>query len=288
VKPASFVYVAPETLDEVVQALREHGSEGKVLAGGQSLVPMMNMRLARPRVLIDVMRVPGLSGVRRNGRISIGASTRQDTVLNDAEVGLEFPIVHAALRNVGHVANRSRGTFGGSVAHADPAAELPAVVLALGAEMVVRGPNGERTVSSDEFFVTYYTTDLAEDEVLTEVRFPETPPSVWGFGEVARRQGDFALAGVAFAAETDSDGAISRARLALFGVADRPVRARSAEAALLGRHLSDEAIARDVAELAQEGVEFASDVHVSEEYRREASAALVRRAVLDAAKTREG
>jgi aerobic carbon-monoxide dehydrogenase medium subunit len=287
VKPAPFVYLAPDALDEAVDALREHGSDGKVLAGGQSLVPLMNMRLARPAVLVDVLRIPGLAGVRANGRISIGAATRQAAVLRDTEVGTRFPLVHTALRHVGHAANRARGTFGGSVAHADPASELPAVMLALDAELVVHGPGGERVVAADDFFVTYYTTDLDVDEVLTEVRLPERPPSAWAFGEVSRRLGDFALAGVALAAGTDGDDVVTTARLALFGVADRPVRATAAEQRLVGERLGAEPVAREVAELAQQGVDFASDVHVPEAYRREAAVALVRRAVMDAVDTLE-
>jgi aerobic carbon-monoxide dehydrogenase medium subunit len=287
-KPAPFVYVAPESLDEALQALSEHGSEGKVLAGGQSLVPMMNMRLARPSVLVDVGGVGELVGVRRNGRIAIGAMTRQAAVLADEGVGSQFPLVHAALSHVGHAANRSRGTFGGSVAHADPAAELPAVMLALGAEMVVRGSGGERVVAADDFFVTYYTTDVDVDELLVEVRLPERRPSAWAFGEVSRRHGDFAMAGVALAVDAGADGVVSEARIAVFGVGDRAVRASAAEQALVGRRLGDEAVAEEVGRVAPEGIDFASDIHVPEAYRREATVALVRRAVSDAVKTLEG
>jgi carbon-monoxide dehydrogenase medium subunit len=288
VKPAPFVYLAPEALDEAVKALREHGADGKVLAGGQSLVPMMNMRLARPEVLVDVARIPELSGIRANGTISIGAGTRQAAVLRDRAVGSRFPLIHAALRHVGHAANRARGTFGGSIAHADPAAELPAVMLVLGADMVVRGPDGDRVVPADEFFVSYYTTALDVDEVLTEVRLPEQRPSAWAFGEIARRHGDFALAGVALAVDADGDGVVTHARLALFGVTDRPVRASAAEASLVGRRLGDAAVAREVAHLAPDGIDFGSDAHVPESYRRDAAVALVRRAVLDGANTLEG
>ena len=281
-KPAPFVYFAPETVEEAVQALREHGSDAKILGGGQSLVPMMNMRLARPSALVDVTSIPELRGVRRPGRFAVGASTPQAQVLANSDIGAQFPLIHEGLRHVGHAANRARGTFGGSVAHADPAAELPAITLALNAEMVIHGPGGQRVVSADEFFVTYYTTAVDPDEVLTEVRFPEQAPSAWGFREVARRHGDFALSGVAFAAETDAGGVVASARLALFGVTDRPVRATASESALVGRTLGDETAAREAAELAPEGIEFASDVHVPDTYRREATVALVRRAVLDA------
>ena len=286
-KPATFVYVAPESVDEAVDVLAEHGSEAKVLAGGQSLVPMMNMRLARPAVLVDVARVDGLAGIRSNGRIHVGAATRQKAVLRDDGVGARFPLIHEALRHVGHEANRARGTFGGSIAHADPAAELPAVMLALGAEMVVNGPGGESVVPADDFFVTYYTTVVEVDELLTEVRLPERSPSAWAFGEVARRHGDFALAGVAMTADVDG-GIVRSSRVVLFGASDRPVRASAAEAALSGQRLGDETVATEVAGVAHEGIDFSSDVHVSATYRREAGAALVRRAVLNAARTLEG
>jgi CO/xanthine dehydrogenase FAD-binding subunit len=285
VKPAPFKYVSVETVGEALDVLAEHGSEGKVLAGGQSLVPMMNMRLARPSVLVDIGRVDELVGMRRNGRISVGAMTRQVAVLHDATIGEEFPLVKKALQHVGHVANRSRGTFGGSVAHADPAAELPAVTLALGAEIVIRGPEGERVVEADDFFVTYYTTDVDVEELLVEVRLPERRPSAWAFGEVSRREGDFAMAGVAMTAETDDSGLVTAARLALFGVADRPLRATEAEQALVGRRLGEEAVADEVAQAAPSGIEFASDIHVSDTYRQEATVALVRRAVMEAVDT---
>lgn len=276
------MYFAPDSLDEAVDVLREHGSDGKILAGGQSLVPMMNMRLARPSALIDVMRITHLSGIHRNGRLSVGATTRQRDVLADAGLTAEFPLIHAALRSVGHPANRARGTFGGSLAHADPAAELPAVMLALDAEMAIQGRNGERVVSAEDFFVTYYTTVLDADDLLTEIRLPK-PPSAWGFREITRRHGDFALAGAVITADADAAGLVQSARVVLFAVTDRPVRAVAAEEALVGQRLADDAVVREVAELACEGIDFTSDVHVSDVYRREASVALVRRAVQDAA-----
>ena len=286
-KPAPFVYLVPESPGEVVDALRAYG-DGKILAGGQSLVPMMNMRLARPEALVDVTRIGELAGIRRTGRTSIGATTRQKDVLADAGLGAEFPVIHAALENVGHTANRARGTFGGSVAHADPAAELPAVMLALDAEMMIMGPDGERTVAADDFFITYYTTDLDVDELLTEVRLPQRPPAAWGFQEVTRRHGDFALAGAVVTAHTDETRAVDSARVVLFGVTDRPVRAERAEEALVGHRLDEAGLARAVAELATEGLDYTDDVHVPGRYRRDASVALVQRAVRDAAKSVEG
>jgi carbon-monoxide dehydrogenase medium subunit len=285
VKPAPFMLLVPETLDEAVGALAEHGADGKVLAGGQSLIPMMNMRLAQPAVLVDVSKIAGLSGVRFEGSLSIGAATSHRAVLNHPQVESAFPLIGEALRHVGHEAIRARGTFGGSIAHADPAAELPAVMLVLDAQMVVAGPVGERVVAADEFFVTYYTTDMDVDEVLTEVRLPARQPSVWAFGEVARRHGDFAMAGVAFAADLDGSGLVERARLAVFGVADTAVRVDVAEEALVGGRLDDVELVRAVAEMVGENVDFASDGHVSDTYRKEVSVALVRRALLDARKS---
>lgn len=289
-KPAPFSYLAPESLDEAVALLAEHGSDGKALAGGQSLIPMMNMRLARPRVLVDLCRIDGLARVEDSGPLSIGATARQAAVLADGSVARHSPLITEALRWVGHPANRTRGTFGGSIANADPASELPAVLLALDAELVVRGPNGERVVAAEDFFVTYYTTDLDVDEVLVEVRIPGPPPGrrrAWAFGEVARRHGDFAMAGVAMAMTVAEDGTVAAPRIALFGVADAPVRARRAEERLAGTRLGDEQIAGEVGELSVDEVDFASDAHVSADYRRDATVTLVRRAGLDCFNTRE-
>ena len=286
-KPAPFVYYAPDTVEEVLSLLTQHGIDGKVIAGGQSLLPMMNMRLARPKVLVDIGKLDHLTRIEANGGVRIGTASRQASVLRDQRVGERLPMVHAALRNVGHPANRARGTFGGSVAHADPAAELPAVMLALDAQMQVQGPGGEREVAADDFFVTYYTTDLDVDELLIEVRIPDRSAWSWGFREVARRQGDYAAAGVAVAAKTDSSGMVDEARIALFAVSDRPLRARDAEERLRGTRLGDEDVARDVAELALNDVDFSSDIHVSDAYRKDAVRALVRRAVLDTTANRQ-
>jgi carbon-monoxide dehydrogenase medium subunit len=287
VKPPPFVYYAPDTLEEVLSLLTEHGIDGKVLAGGQSLLPMMNMRLARPKVLVDIGKLSGLSGITVNGGVTIGTTTTQAAVLRDLRIGDRLPMVHAAVRNVGHPANRARGTFGGSVAHADPAAELPAVMLALDAEMRVQSPGGERVVPAEDFFVTYYTTELDVDEVLTAVHLPDRSGWSWGFQEVARRLGDYAAAGVAVAAKTDAAGLVEEARIALFAVSDRPQRATEAEERLVGTRLGDEDVARDVAQLALRDVDFSSDIHVSDAYRKDAVVALVRRTVLDAAANRE-
>jgi carbon-monoxide dehydrogenase medium subunit len=290
VKPAPFIYHAPGSVDEAITLLAEAEDEVKILAGGQSLIPILNMRLAQPSALVDICTIPGLDRIERNGQLTIGATARQSEVLRSAAVGEYAPIIPAALRWVGHTANRNQGTFGGSAAHADPAAELPAVLLALDAEMVVQGPGGQRVINAEDFFSSIFTTALESDEVLTAVRVPRPTSGgggVWAFREVARRHGDFALAGVALVADLDSQGQVSRARIALCGVADRPVRAGDAERFLVGRRLDDAAVAREAGALASAGVNPGDDGHASGLYRKEAVAALVARAVSEAASRAE-
>ncbi len=274
-KPAPFRYVAAETVDEVVAALGEHGDEAKILAGGQSLVPLMNMRLAVPGVLVDVNRAAGLQGISSNGSVEVGAATRQAALERSADVP---PLVHTALQHVAFPGVRARGTVGGSIAHADPASELPAVLLALGGEVVARGPGGDRTIRADDLFVTYFTTALQPDEVLTHVRFPRDDVRT-GFAEVARKAGDFALAGVAVALAMDG-GACRSARVALFGVSDRPLRATGAEQALAGRTPAEGAA--EAARLASEEIDAKSDSHATAQYRRDVVGVLVARALAQA------
>jgi len=276
------MYVRAGTLDEAIAALAEHGDEAKVLAGGQSLVPLMNLRLAFPSVLVDLNGIRELEGVSVNGSVEIGAMSRQLAV--ERSVGAAAPLVAEALRHVGHPAIRSRGTFGGTVAHADPAAEIPAVLLALGGDVVARGPGGERVIAADDLFVTHFTTALEPTEILTRVRIPRAGAGLrWGFAEVARRQGDFALAGVATTAEVDADGVCRSARIALFGVADRPVRASASEAALVGRRLDDAGAVHDAEGPAADGLTPRNDVHASSRYRKDVVGVLVRRALQQAA-----
>jgi CO/xanthine dehydrogenase FAD-binding subunit len=282
-KPAPFKYAACETVDEVVSVLAEHGDEAKVLAGGQSLVPLMNLRLAAPSVLVDLNRVAALQNVTANGTIEIGAMTRQAEVERSAEIAARAPLVVEALRHVAFPAVRSRGTIGGSIAHADPAAELPAVLLALSGEVVARSASGSRTVSADELFRSYFTTALRADEVLTHVRIPAAGDGHrFGIQEVARKRNDFALAGAAVAAEVDPAGVCTVARVVLFGVSDRPVRAAGAEQALSGRNL-DPDTAAGAAEAVMGEIDPKGDAHASADYRREVAGVLVRRAVAQAA-----
>jgi CO/xanthine dehydrogenase FAD-binding subunit len=283
-KPAPFKYVAVESVEEAVAALGEYGDEAKILAGGQSLVPLMNMRLAVPGVLVDVNRVAELQGIKANGSLELGAVTRQIAAERSPEVREGAPLVTRALRHVAHPGIRSRGTVGGSIAHADPAAELPAVLLALGGEVLARGPAGERTIPADDLFLGFFTTALAPDEVLTHVRIPASGPNVRvGFEEVARSFGEFALAGAAVAVTVDGDGTCESARVALFGVSDRPVRASGVEQAVSGRRLDDEAALQEAERTTQAELDPSGDAHASAEYRKEVAGVLVRRALAQTA-----
>ncbi|MHA6795726.1 FAD binding domain-containing protein [Pseudonocardia bannensis] len=288
-KPAPFAYAKPESVDEALAILAEHGDEAKVLGGGQSLLPLLNMRLARPSVLVDLGGIAELAGITSNGSISIGAMTRQVEVEQSAEIASALPILPAALSHVGHAAIRTRGTFGGSIAHADPAAELPTVFSALEGEAVIAGQSGSRTVGADDFFTTYFTTSVGDDELLKEVRLRRlTPADRWAFLEVARRHGDFALVGVAVVLTTDGDGpdaVCSKARIALSGVADVPVRAKAAEAVLEGARLSEQDVIAEAAAVAASAFNPEGDVHASAEYRKEVAQTLVRRAVAQAIET---
>ncbi len=282
-KPAPFAYVAPRSLDEALALLAEHGEQAKLLAGGQSLVPMLNFRLARPDLLIDLNRVPGLDGIALDGGLlRVGAMTRQSALERHAGVAARCPLLPAALRFVGHPPIRNRGTVGGSLAHADPAAELPAVLACLGGEVVARSRRGERLIPAEEFFVGLMTTALQADELLTQVRLRlPSPAAGWAIQEVARRHGDFALVGVVALLELYGAGAIREARLALFGVGPTPVRARAAEEALAGCRPTAEEFRR-AAVLVEETLDPDSDLHASAEYRRQVGGVLARRALAQA------
>jgi len=278
-----FDYATPQTVGEAVGLLAEHGDDASVLAGGQSLIPLLALRLARPVVLIDINGVPGLSGVTKtDGRVTIGAMTREYVAEESETVTDAVPLLAAALPLIGHEAIRNRGTIGGSLAHADPAAELPAVARALDAEFVVRSRLGERVVPAAEWFEGYLTTSRRPDEILTEVRFPAAGPgSGAAFQEVARRHGDFAVVGLA-ASLTLTDDAISDARLAFAGIADVPVRAADAEDLLVGERPSAE-LFEEAARRATDGIDPPADLNGSSEYRKKVAATLVRRGLQAAA-----
>jgi len=283
VKLPSVEYEAPATVAATVDLLAEHQDEASVLAGGQSLIPLLALRLARPALLIDINGLQELSGVSAsNGWVAVGAMTREYVAEDSKTIADSVPLLAATLPLIGHEAIRSRGTIGGSLAHADPAAELPAVARALDAEFVVRGPSGERVIQAAEWFEGYLTTSRRPDELLVEVRFQAAAPGTGvAFHEVARRHGDFAIVGLA-ASLTLSDGAISDARLAFAGVSDVPVRAAGAEDLLRGEIPSAELFG-EAARRATEGIDPPADLHGSSEYRKKVAAALVRRGLQAAA-----
>jgi CO/xanthine dehydrogenase FAD-binding subunit len=287
-KPAPFTYFAPETVPEALALLQEHGDRAKLLAGGQSLVPLMNFRLARPEVLIDLNGLGDLASLEiADGGITAGALVRHREIERSAEVARRLPIVAEAIRFVGHPAIRNRGTVGGSLVHADPAAELPIVALALDAEFRLQSAQASRSLGAGEFFLSYFTTAVAADELLTSVRLPSWPEGAgWCFTEIARRHGDFALVAVAVLLDLDKDGSIAAARVTLGGTGPIPARAESAEGCLLGERPSD-ALFRRAAALAAQGIEPESDLHASADYRRHLAEVLVRRA-LETARQRTG
>lgn len=282
-KPAPFEYVRPASLAEALQTLHQHGDEAKVLAGGQSLVPMMNFRLARPAVLVDLNGLADLAYLRPlDGGLAVGAMTRQRAVEKSALVRERLPLLAEAVPWIGHLPIRTRGTVGGSLVHADPAAELPVVMVALDAELTVARTGGTRTVRAADFFTGYLSTDVAPDEILTEIRVPGLAPgAAVAFLELARRHGDFAIVAAAAAVVPDGKGAIREARIALGGVGPTPVRARRAEAMLAGQRPNAELLAAAAAS-AREETDPPADIHASAEYRREMSAVFTRRALVAA------
>jgi aerobic carbon-monoxide dehydrogenase medium subunit len=278
-KPAPFDYLAPRTLDDALAALAADAEgEAKILAGGQSLVPLLNFRLATPRRLIDLNRVPGLSYIReQDGGFAIGAMTRQHTLEHDAHLAGGVPLLSEALPFVGHPAIRSRGTLGGSLAHADPAAELPAVAACLDARLTLVGPRGKRTLPAHEFFVDYLTTRLEPDEILTEAWFPKMATATGqAWLEFSRRHGDFALAGVGVSLSLEDDR-VTDARIALTGVGATPVRAREAEKVLVGGSLAERLGA--AVEAVRAGLDPPTDIHASSDYRVHLAGVLTERAL---------
>jgi carbon-monoxide dehydrogenase medium subunit len=282
VKPAPFDYYKPTTLTEALDLLGQFGETAKPLAGGQSLVPMMNMRLARPAQLIDLNGLPELNYLKlENGELRIGAMTRQRVLERSAIVAESWPILREATRYVGHVQIRNRGTVGGSLVHAYPAAELPVVMTALEATMVLRSPQGERAVPASGFFVDAMTTSLKIGELLVEVRLPHAPPRTgWSFQEISRRYGDFALMGVAGLLTLRADGTIERARLVFCGAT--PQSASKIEQQLAGER-AESARFRDAANLAATDLQPDSDIHASAEYRKQVAKVLARRVLEQAA-----
>ena len=284
-KPPVFEYHRPATLDEAIALLAQHGSDAKPLAGGQSLIPAMNFRLARPAILIDLNGVSELSFIQPadGGGLRIGAMTRQRAVERSPVVATAVPLLHETMPFIAHPQIRNRGTVGGSIAHADPAAELPAVALALNAQCKVVSRRGSRTVAAGEFYTGLFSTALAPDELLVETVFPAVEPgSGWAFTEVARRHGDYALVGVAVAVALDGQGRCRAARIGLLSVGDGPVLATEAARSLIGQRPSPEAIRAAADTAASRDVDPSGDIHASAAYRRHLVAVLVRRALSQA------
>ena len=283
-RPAAFEYFAPRAIEEALDLLGRHGTEAKPLAGGQSLVPMMNMRLARPAVVVDLNRVAALDGVRAEaGSLRLGALVRQRALERDGRIGAAAPLLAEAAPLIGHLQTRARGTIGGSLVHADPAAELPACMIALDAVFHLRNARGRRACRAQDFIRGLLATALEPDELLAEIEVPgpPAPRTGHGFAEVARRRGDFALVGACAVLGLDTAGDCRHARLVIFGAGDGPHLAR-ATAALLGERPAAARLA-EVGRAAAGEIDARADLHATSEYRRRVAAGLAARALGHAA-----
>jgi aerobic carbon-monoxide dehydrogenase medium subunit len=282
VKPAPFEYLAPDSLPVALDALAQHGGEAKVLAGGQSLIPVLSFRLAQPAVLVDLNRIAELSYVRpaEDGGLAVGAMTRQRRLEREPLVAARAPLLAEAVPFIAHPQIRNRGTLGGSLAHADPAAELPALALALGARLRLARRGGERTVPAGEFFAGLFTTLLEPDEVLVEVTFPPLPPRTgWAFLEVSRRHGDYAQVGVAALLTLDQAGRCAAARLVYLSVGPGPVEARGAAGLLVGEAPSPAAFRAAAEHAASTEISPSDDVHATAAFKRHLTRVLTARAL---------
>jgi carbon-monoxide dehydrogenase medium subunit len=281
-KPAAFEYVRPVSLREAMDVLARYGEEAKILAGGQTLVPMLNFRLAAPAFLVDINDIPGLDKIEMTSDgLRLGALVRWHQIEDDRSIARNYPLLAEAVKHIAHYQIRNRGTWAGSCAHADPAAEFPAIALVYGAELVLYSSRGERLVAAEEFFVGPLTTVLLPDEILVEIRFPpSSPPMRWAFEEFALRRGDFALAGVAVLLPEGT--ARDPSRLVAFGVGEKATRLAKAEAVIAAKGLSHQTLT-DVGAAAAGEVDAQSDIHASADYRRALIQVLVERAVARAA-----
>jgi CO/xanthine dehydrogenase FAD-binding subunit len=281
-KPAPFEYQAPTSLDAALDALARHGGEAKVLAGGQSLIPVMNFRLAEPALLIDINKLAELDFIRRDddGGLRIGALTRQRRLERDPLVAEVAPLLHETVPFIAHPQIRNRGTIGGSLAHADPAAELPAISVALRARFRLRKAGGDRWVNASDFFGGLFTTSLEPDEILTEVAIPPLPARTgWSFMEIARRHGDYAQIGVAALVTLDDSGQCREARLVYLSAGDVPIDAREAARLLVGTEISAEAIAAAADKVSRDEIHPFGDIHATAEFKRHLARVLTGRAL---------
>ncbi len=294
-KPAPFEYQAPGSLEATLDLLARRGGEAKLLAGGQSLIPVMNFRLAEPALLVDINKLTDLDFIRssEDGGLRIGALTRQRRLERDAQVAEIAPLLHEAMPSIAHPQIRNRGTIGGSLAHADPAAELPAVSVALNARFRLQKAGGDRWVDARDFFGGLFTTALELDEILTEVAIPPLPPRTgWAFLEIARRHGDYAQVGIAALVTLDDSGRCREARLVYLSVGDRPVEAREAARLLAGQEISPaispEIIAAAADKASRDEMDPAGDVHATAEFKRHLARVLTGRALRRALQRAQG
>ena len=281
-KPPAFKYVAAESVEEATAQLAEYGDDARPIAGGQSLVPMMNFRLVNPAVLVDIRRIASPDAIEEaDGQVRIGALTRHRALETSSLIRDRFPVLAAAMTHVAHLAIRNRGTIGGSLCHADPAAELPAMAVLLDARIHVARCGGERIVEAGAFFEGALWTALEDGEIVTQIDLPLLPPGTgWGFHEFARRHGDFGLAGAAVTA-TGSAGRATEVRIALLGVGETPVRAPAAEALLTDSGFEPDAVVAAI-EAVRDGIDPDDDLHASADYRRHLAGVLAERALGDA------
>jgi carbon-monoxide dehydrogenase medium subunit len=280
-KPAPFEYYAADSLEAALALKAKHGDDAKVLAGGQSLIPAMNFRVAQPSILIDLNKIDELRQIKHSkGHLMVGAMTLQAEVEHSAEVEKHSPLLHETLPNIAHPQIRNRGTIGGSLAHADPAAELPVVATALGARMRAQSAERDRWMDVDDFFAGMFTVALKPDEILVEIDFPDLPKgSGWAFVEVARRQGDYAMAGVAAVITMDEAGKCEQSTLVYLNVGDGPVNASKASESLVGAKAGEKAFAEAAKIASQEEILPFGNVHASADYQRHLSEVLTRRAL---------
>lgn len=290
-KPAPFKYHTPTTVSEALAHLAEYGYDAKVLAGGQSLIPMLNFRLAQPAVLVDLNKVSELFYIRpdKNGGLRMGAMTRQSQVEHDALVAERAPMIHEVMPQIAYPQIRTRGTFGGSLAHADPSAELVAACIARDARFRLRGQSGERWVSAEEFFVGLFTTVLEPDELLVEVVLPPMPPrGGWSFSQITRRHHDFCIAGVAVTVVLDGKGQCEKAQLVFLSAGDGPVQARQAAEVLVGQVPSAELFLAAAETAASVDIDPSSDIHASSKFRRHLAKVLAKRTLAQAFERAKG
>ena len=277
-------YACPASLSEAVALLASRGGDARAIAGGQSLMPMLAFRVVAPTLLVDLRKLPELREIKISADgVRLGAMVRWRDIEDDARLAAAHPLLKAAVEHVAHYQIRNRGTVGGSIAHADPAAEMPGICVTCDAEISVMGSNGARTIRADDFFVGALTTVLEHDEIITEITLPAWPAKrCWGFREFARRRGDFAMAAAALFYDQDANGRATNAHVGVIGLGDRPRRIPEVEAAINGQ-IVDEVLMERAAEITSANVEAQADIHASAEYRRSLAGTMVERALRDAA-----